>query len=259
MWNIFWSYFDLDSLKDKRSVENVRSESRGMDDNWLANIDIETHAPPHRRLWMGPQFSFKTFQPPGALAGGSPPESGGATIKPHRQDEDTLDLLTEELDLQSLRIQPVRSDPLPTPKSRYVLANPQAKYGENTMIVDNGPESLTDIYSPWPEDVGELSPEKGKLIENIADAMNDTYRQSSECDSDDACVFPPNSPEISDVKTFSSMSPEWSWSDKQKGGAGKLYFLSKITIMASFILDADHLNNNRRKGGGGQLSPNRYL
>lgn len=194
-------------MKDKRSVESVRG---AIDDNWLANIDIETHAPPHRRLWMGPQFSFKTFQPPGALTGGSLPESGGATIKPHRQDEDTLDLLTEELDLQSLRIQPVRSDPLPTPKSRYVLANPREKYGENTMIVDNGPESLTDIYSSWPEDVGELSPEKGKLMENIADAMNDTNRRSPECDSDDGCVFPPNSPEISTVYSSSSVSPKWS-------------------------------------------------
>lgn len=135
----------VDVVKDNSSFESTRA-----DDNWLANIDIETHAPPHRRLWMGPQFAFKTFQPPGC----SPladTQSGGATIKAHRQDEDTLDLFTEELDLQSLRIQPVRSDPLPTPKSRYILASTRVNYGENTMVVDNGPESLTDIYGSWPE------------------------------------------------------------------------------------------------------------
>ncbi|CAK9303536.1 unnamed protein product [Gordionus sp. m RMFG-2023] len=31
--------------------------------SWLPEIEIRTYAGPHRRLWMGPQFSFKTFQP----------------------------------------------------------------------------------------------------------------------------------------------------------------------------------------------------
>ncbi|CAB4015658.1 Breast carcinoma-amplified sequence 3-like, partial [Paramuricea clavata] len=201
-----------DIVKDKSSSESARNDSRA-DDNWLANIEIETHAPPHRRLWMGPQFAFKTFQPPGTLTSGSPladSQSGGATIKAHRQDEDTLDLFTEELDLQSLRIQPVRSDPLPTPKSRYVLASARVNYGENTMIVDNGPESLTDICQSWPEDVEGLAPEDGKLIESLADAMNDTSRSSPDSDSDDVCVFPPNSPQGSPANSSSSLSPEWS-------------------------------------------------
>lgn len=76
------------------------------------------------------------------------------------------------------------------------------------MIVDNGPESLTDIYASWPEDVGELSPENGKLIESIADAMNDTPRRSPESDNDD--MFPTNSPQVSPVSSSSSLSPEWS-------------------------------------------------
>lgn len=29
---------------------------------WLAQVEILTHAPPPRRIWMGPQFSFKTYQ-----------------------------------------------------------------------------------------------------------------------------------------------------------------------------------------------------
>lgn len=31
------------------------------DDRWLAQVEITTHAGPHRRLWMGPQFVFKTY------------------------------------------------------------------------------------------------------------------------------------------------------------------------------------------------------
>ncbi|XP_026687445.1 breast carcinoma-amplified sequence 3 homolog [Diaphorina citri] len=30
----------------------------------MFQVEIITHAGPHRRLWMGPQFSFKTYTPP---------------------------------------------------------------------------------------------------------------------------------------------------------------------------------------------------
>lgn len=33
-------------------------------DSWLAQVEIITHAGPHRRLWMGPQFVFKTYNSP---------------------------------------------------------------------------------------------------------------------------------------------------------------------------------------------------
>lgn len=35
---------------------------QGDDDKWLSQVEILTHFGPHRRLWMGPQFAFKTFQ-----------------------------------------------------------------------------------------------------------------------------------------------------------------------------------------------------
>lgn len=33
------------------------------EDRWLSQVEIVTHVGPHRRLWMGPQFSFKTLKP----------------------------------------------------------------------------------------------------------------------------------------------------------------------------------------------------
>jgi hypothetical protein len=30
-------------------------------DEWIKQIDVSTHIGPHRRLFMGPQFVFKTF------------------------------------------------------------------------------------------------------------------------------------------------------------------------------------------------------
>ena len=32
-------------------------------EKWLSQVEIVTHVGPHRRLWMGPQFCFKTFRP----------------------------------------------------------------------------------------------------------------------------------------------------------------------------------------------------
>ncbi|XP_044749936.1 breast carcinoma-amplified sequence 3 homolog isoform X2 [Coccinella septempunctata] len=38
-----------------------RSFSSQNDSHWLSQVEILTHAGPHRRLWMGPQFVFKTY------------------------------------------------------------------------------------------------------------------------------------------------------------------------------------------------------
>lgn len=37
------------------------------EDRWLSQVEIVTHAGPHRRLWMGPQFTFKTYNAPSGL------------------------------------------------------------------------------------------------------------------------------------------------------------------------------------------------
>lgn len=34
------------------------------DDRWLSQVEIVTSSGPHRRLWMGPQFIFKTYNTP---------------------------------------------------------------------------------------------------------------------------------------------------------------------------------------------------
>lgn len=152
------------------------------DDQWLANIEMETHAAPHRRLWMGPQFAFKTYQPPGSSSASSTHSLGdsrsgsfgnGATITAHNRDVHAMDLYSEELDLQSLRLQPVRSDPVPTPSSRYAFtgyASPNLG-GSMPLIVDNGPGSLTE---PWPGVNNEMFEDKEEqLVETLADAMNE--------------------------------------------------------------------------------------
>ncbi|KAK2173144.1 hypothetical protein NP493_899g00031 [Ridgeia piscesae] len=49
--------------ESRESLSSDHSSSRDdQDDQWLSQVEILTHSEPHRRLWMGPQFSFKTFQ-----------------------------------------------------------------------------------------------------------------------------------------------------------------------------------------------------
>ncbi|XP_061503934.1 uncharacterized protein LOC1278696 isoform X4 [Anopheles gambiae] len=49
-----------------RSQHSHQRESTPVDhdDRWLSHVEIITHAGPHRRLWMGPQFMFKTYSTP---------------------------------------------------------------------------------------------------------------------------------------------------------------------------------------------------
>ena len=162
--------------------EEASCDGCSSDDQWLANIDMETHSAPHRRLWMGPQFSFKTYQPPGSSTASSTHSLGdsrsggsgsGATIAAHNRDAHPLDFYSEELDLQSLRLQPVRSDPVPTPPGRFAFTGcvSPSLGGSMPLIVDNGPGSLTE---PWPGMNNELFEVKEEqLVETLAEAMND--------------------------------------------------------------------------------------
>lgn len=53
-------------LKDfnvARDFNNEKMDERG-EDIWLSQVEIISHAGPHRRLWMGPQFMFKTYNTP---------------------------------------------------------------------------------------------------------------------------------------------------------------------------------------------------
>ncbi|XP_045492824.1 breast carcinoma-amplified sequence 3 homolog [Colias croceus] len=47
----------LQPLSCRRCADMCVSE----EERWLSQVEIVTHAGPHRRLWMGPQFVFKTY------------------------------------------------------------------------------------------------------------------------------------------------------------------------------------------------------
>ncbi|XP_047526440.1 uncharacterized protein LOC125063834 [Vanessa atalanta] len=52
----------LQPLSCRRCADMCMSE----EERWLSQVEIVTHAGPHRRLWMGPQFVFKTYNSTGS-------------------------------------------------------------------------------------------------------------------------------------------------------------------------------------------------
>ncbi|CRK91183.1 CLUMA_CG004867, isoform A [Clunio marinus] len=73
-WLIKDRVIDNNLNLDSSNIENVSGDEH--DDRWLSQVEIMTHAGPHRRLWMGPQFMFKTYNTPnGNLLGQNDNES----------------------------------------------------------------------------------------------------------------------------------------------------------------------------------------
>ncbi|MGH0166095.1 UNVERIFIED_CONTAM: hypothetical protein FKN15_056256 [Acipenser sinensis] len=104
----------------------------------LFQVEIVTHTGPHRRLWMGPQFQFKTIHPSGQTTVISSSSSVLQSQGPSDTQQPLLDFDTDDLDLHSLRIQPVRSEPVSMPVSSRIVADPR---GQSPMI-DAGSDKI---------------------------------------------------------------------------------------------------------------------
>eukprot|EP00118_Oscarella_pearsei_P022758 m.266275 g.266275 ORF g.266275 m.266275 type:complete len:855 (+) comp40499_c0_seq22:72-2636(+) len=151
-------------MEDKRA----KSSSSGGDQRWLANIEIHTYEAPARRLWMGPQFKFKTLRP----AGNAQDEmddflGGGATI----QAQGNMDLSIDP-GLQSLNFhQSGRSLPIPTPGGSHIPT-------DTDIVVDAGPSSLDftklEVPGSWQSDEDSNLAKEQTLVKDLADAMEDS-------------------------------------------------------------------------------------
>ncbi|XP_078785875.1 BCAS3 microtubule associated cell migration factor isoform X7 [Oryzias latipes] len=104
------------------------------DEEWLSQVEIVTHTGPHRRLWMGPQFQFKTIHPSGQTTVISSSSSVLQSQGPSDVQQPLLDFDTDDLDLHSLRIQPVRSEPVSMPISSRLITDRRGQ----SNILDSG-------------------------------------------------------------------------------------------------------------------------
>nr|XP_057935775.1 breast carcinoma-amplified sequence 3 isoform X1 [Doryrhamphus excisus] len=145
-------------MKDEESSDVPAWEQSGQyDEEWLSQVEIVTHTGPHRRLWMGPQFQFKTIHPSGQTTVISSSSSVLQSQGPSDAQQPLLDFDTDDLDLHSLRIQPLRSDPVSMPGSSGLVSDRQGQVN----IMDAGPETfdgcgvtLLEVCGSWPESFG---------------------------------------------------------------------------------------------------------
>lgn len=67
-------------------------------------MEIITHMGPHRRLWMGPQFSFKTYQNVQNTTVLSSQSSALLSQSPE-VNLSNMDITSDEVDLESLKLE----------------------------------------------------------------------------------------------------------------------------------------------------------
>ncbi|KAJ8312437.1 hypothetical protein KUTeg_009810 [Tegillarca granosa] len=160
--------------KDSLSSEHSNKDT-DIDEQWLSQVEIFTHVGPHRRLWMGPQFAFKTYQNVQNTTVLSPNSSALLSQSP-------------EANVAAMDI-PTRSSPVAMPNSRPAYrrqamgsdSTPPPGKGPNTPLLieagsfDQSP-NLCDVYSSWAESTVAKQPrgseeEEDRIKETLAEAM----------------------------------------------------------------------------------------
>ncbi|XP_063060938.1 breast carcinoma-amplified sequence 3 isoform X2 [Engraulis encrasicolus] len=162
------------------SYDSLASDHSGPDDEeWLSQVEIVTHTGPHRRLWMGPQFQFKTIHPSGQTTVISSSSSVLQSQGPTDTQQPLLDFDTDDLDLHSLRIQPVRSEPVSMPGSSRVMGDRRGQSIDTGSGTFDRSVTLLEVCGSWPESFGLRhmtsadTTEEG-LRERLADAMSES-------------------------------------------------------------------------------------
>ncbi|XP_068228212.1 BCAS3 microtubule associated cell migration factor-like isoform X2 [Palaemon carinicauda] len=149
------------SLSPAHSFDHDDPEER-----WMAQVEIHTHAGPHRRLWMGPQFSFKSIPGVGSSHGvGVQGSYEGTPISAPSSGR------------------PPRSSPVNMPGAGGANVPVLIEAGSLTGSHDQSPR-LMERYSG---DSDSFDPEimMNQLRHDLADAMMDTQLPGNQSDTGD--------------------------------------------------------------------------
>ncbi|XP_070204277.1 BCAS3 microtubule associated cell migration factor-like isoform X3 [Littorina saxatilis] len=173
--------------KDSLSSDHSCREDNP-DEQWLSQVEIITHTGPHRRLWMGPQFSFKTYQNHTTVLQPSSPSL--LSTSPESNIPSTMDILSDQCDLESLTLQPTRSSPVAMPVARPAYRRsstsdhmPSPGRSAGTLLIEAGSfdqsPNLNDVMCGWAESNITRQPlgseeEQDKLRNSLAEAMAET-------------------------------------------------------------------------------------
>ncbi|KAK7474430.1 hypothetical protein BaRGS_00034313 [Batillaria attramentaria] len=154
-----------------------------------SQVEIITHTGPHRRLWMGPQFSFKTYQNTQNTTVLSSTSPSLLSQSPETHHVSTMDILTDQCDLESLKLQPTRSSPMAMPVARPAYRrssgseytqSPGRSAGTAPLLIEAGSfdqsPNLSDVMCAWAESSLMRQPlgseeEEDRLRQTLAEAM----------------------------------------------------------------------------------------
>ncbi|KAK3588836.1 hypothetical protein CHS0354_035977 [Potamilus streckersoni] len=173
----------------KDSLASNHSGKEESENQWVSQVEIVTHIGPHRRLWMGPQFSFKTYQNIHNTTVLSSTSSALLSQSPEGYIT-AIDLTGDDCDLESLKIQPTRSKPVTMPMTRPAYRRQSGSDCSNSpgrgqlepLLIeaagsfDQSPQ-LVDVYSSWTDSAFEKQLRGSEEIpedmirETLADAM----------------------------------------------------------------------------------------
>ncbi|CAG7729057.1 unnamed protein product [Allacma fusca] len=124
-------------------------EEEHMDERWLSQVEITTHSGPHRRLWMGPQFTFKVFNSSGSS------KSQGTCAG-------MVDVETVEV---SVKNRPAKSNSVNMPVSSSIL--PEVIVGSSGSSIEQSPR----LFDPYYDAESCTASNESLIKENLAEAM----------------------------------------------------------------------------------------
>lgn len=151
---------DLVEDSAKGYLPEDSSETTG-DEAWLSYVEIHTYEAPHRCLWMGPQFCFRTVHElPSALNTASSSILADQTVV-----SESLQGIENIYDDMELHSTPLKTDPLTMPNSDTI---------NGLCVIESGQGSVDDDSSIQVNMTVESCLKKDDLLlDTINDAMQD--------------------------------------------------------------------------------------
>ncbi|XP_071863499.1 uncharacterized protein isoform X2 [Bombus fervidus] len=124
------------------------------EDRWLSQVEIVTHAGPHRRLWMGPQFVFKTYN-----------ATSGATVN-------LVEAEAVEIGVTG-GSRPARSNPVNMPHAASRSLVPVVIDGSGSSY-EQSPRFMEAYGDPLDSENAGVGGGENQLREDLAEAMLET-------------------------------------------------------------------------------------
>ncbi|XP_063530676.1 uncharacterized protein LOC134741710 [Cydia strobilella] len=122
------------------------------EERWLSQVEIVTHAGPHRRLWMGPQFIFKTYNTTGS-------NSSLSEVEAVEVDTSAAGSVARSNPVNMPGVRPVVPVVVDSGSASSLEHSPSDSFRRKSLLADSGRASVCDV----------------QLREDLAEAMKEDH------------------------------------------------------------------------------------